>query len=317
MGRHAAKHAAGRPGARCREIHPSGESTLVAILILIIGLGALLYPTVSNWLSDQHHATVISKYDASAVRKSRQEKEDMLSAARRYNESLVGDPVHDPFVPGSGYAIPVDYESVLNPDGDGVMGTIEIPKINVDLPIYHDTGVSSLERGVGHIPNTPLPIGGKGWHSVFTGHRGLPSAELFTRLDELGPGDVVLIKIFGTTHAYKVYGTEVVLPDQLGSLASIKGRDLLTLVTCTPYGVNTHRLLVHCERTAYNPKEASAQKGAWRLDGYEVARLAGIALGALIVVLLAISRFRRRREAAGKRSPARSRHFRNSDRFSR
>lgn len=286
------------PEPRRREGRGGGFlATLVPALLVLAGLCALFYPTAANWLADMHHAEAVADYDETTAAMDEQQRAAMLEAAEQYNESLAGDPVRDPFMPGSGYAIPGNYNDVLNPNGDGVMGSIQIPKIGVNLPIYHGTGEKELSKGVGHIPSTPLPIGGTNRHSVLTGHRGLPSAELFTRLDELGAGDIVLVDIAGETHAYKVYATEVVLPDDLSSLAAEKDRDLLTLVTCTPYGVNTHRLLVHCERTDYVPAEADAQKGTGKIGIDTIARAGGAALGLLLLLGIGIGRIRRARKA--------------------
>ena len=289
-------------GGRSRGRRGAGGvlSALLPALVVLAGLVVLLYPTASNWLAERNHVEAIERYDAAAAEVSAERRQAMLDAAQAYNQSLAGDPVRDPFVPGSGYAVPTNYDEVLNPDGDGVMGSVEIPKIGVRLPIFHGTGDDALSKGVGHISNTPLPIGGEGRHSVLTGHRGLPSAELFTRLDELAPGDLVLVTILGEVHAYRVYATDVVLPDQLDTLSAVPGRDLLTLVTCTPYGVNTHRLLVHCERTEYSPEEASAQGGvgSW-LTTEMLARIAGAAGGVVVLALLLLAARRRGRKRRG------------------
>ena len=301
---------AGRAAARgngraARHVRPRRRggplATLLPLAIVLAGIAVLLYPTVSNWLAERDHLEAIAQYDEAASASSAAERAGLIEAARRYNESLAGDPVRDPFVPGSGYAIPTNYDDVLNVDGSGVMGTVKIPKIGVDLPIYHGTDDEALAKGVGHISNTPLPIGGEGRHSVLTGHRGLPSAELFTRLDELGPGDLVLVTILGEVEAYRVYGTEVVLPTELDSLAAQPGRDLLTLVTCTPYGVNTHRLLVHCERTKYVPEEAASQEGTAGLGVEALARVVGGVGGVVVLVLIALVVRRRRRAGRGGR----------------
>ena len=285
-----------RPGKPRRKGAGGVLGVVFPVLLVLVGVAALMYPTVANWMSDQHHAEAIRTYDEAAMATSEADRAAMIQAAEAYNQSLAGDPVRDPFVPGSGYAIPSNYNDVLNPDGDGVMGKVEIPKIGVSLPIYHGTSEDALAKGVGHISNTPLPIGGEGRHSVLTGHRGLPSAELFTRLDELESGDLVLVTILGEVHAYRVYGTDVVLPDQLDSLAAVPGRDLLTLVTCTPYGVNTHRLLVHCERTDYVPEEAAEQsKGTGRLATEDIARIGGAVAGLVVLGVLGLVGWRRRR----------------------
>lgn len=269
--------------------HPlrSRMLTALSVVLCLAGAVALLYPAAANWLASRNHAEVIQSYDDAADRMTQEQIDAEWQRAVEYNESLIGQPVHDPFVPGSGYAIPDDYDDVLNIDGDGVIGSLTIPKIGLDLPIYHGVSDESLTRGVGHIPSTTLPIGGPSTHSVLTGHRGLPSAELFTRLDELHPGDVFVIDVLGRKLAYRVYGIDTVLPNELDSLAVQQGRDLVTLVTCTPYGVNTHRLLVHAERTDYDPSMNNSVEQGFRPSTDMMMRLAGAALGlALLAVAL-------------------------------
>lgn len=158
--------------------------------------------------------------------------------------------MHDPFVSDSGYVLPTNYTSVLNVNHDGVMGYLSINRISLRLPIYHGTSEDVLAKGVGHMSQTSLPIGGKGTHAVLTGHRGLPSAELFTRLGEMRKGDLFWIEVLGRKTTYKVTDISVVKPNEVDKLRIEPGRDLVTLLTCTPYGVNTHRLLVTGERTA-------------------------------------------------------------------
>ena len=211
--------------------------------------------------------------------------------AEEYNENLAGDPVHDPFVPGSGYALPDNYLDVLNIDG--VMGRITIPKIGVDLPIYHGTDAETLEKGVGHIESTSLPIGGEYRHAVLTGHRGLPSAELFTRLDELEPGDQFYLHVLDATLAYQVDQILTVEPQELETLVAEPGQDYVTLVTCTPYGINTHRMLVRGARIPYVPEaEQSTQATAAHLLGGETTTryfLIGILFGiGLLYLFIAV-----------------------------
>ena len=211
--------------------------------------------------------------------------------AEEYNENLAGDPVHDPFVPGSGYALPDNYLDVLNIDG--VMGRITIPKIGVDLPIYHGTDAETLEKGVGHIESTSLPIGGEYRHAVLTGHRGLPSSELFTRLDELEPGDQFYLHVLDATLAYQVDQILTVEPQELETLVAEPGQDYVTLVTCTPYGINTHRMLVRGTRVPYVPEaEQSTQAAAAHLLGGETTTryfLIGILFGiGLLYLFIAV-----------------------------
>ena len=161
---------------------------LVSLLIFAAGAGIFLYPAVSNLLAERQQKNVITTYEAGISSEDQAALDRAWEEARIYNENLAGDPVHDPFVAGSGYVIPDNYMEILNLEGDGVMGHIEIPKIRVDLPIYHGSSEKVLEKGVGHLDMTSLPIGGNGTHAVLSAHRGLPSAELFTRLDEMELG---------------------------------------------------------------------------------------------------------------------------------
>lgn len=224
---------------------------IIAVIFIIVGTGIFLYPSISNYFAEKNHVEAIRNYDKMVVNIGEDSIKKEREKAQIYNENLSGDPVHDPFVLGSGYALPENYKEVLNFSGDGVMGYIQIPKISVDLPIYHGTSEEVLEKGVGHIQNTSVPIGGNSTHSVLTGHTGLPNAELFTRLDELVVGDVFYIHVLNDVLAYKVYEIKVVLPDNIDELRITSGEDLVTLVTCTPYGVNSHRLLVKAERVEY------------------------------------------------------------------
>lgn len=261
----------------------------IAVIMLIAGLCVFLYPAVSNYFAEKNHTEAINSYDASVDKQNKSKLAAEWKKAKIYNENLAGDPVHDPFVPGSGYAQPKNYSSVLNINGDSMMGYIEIPKISLKLPIYHGTDEATLQKGVGHMESTAVPIGGKGTHSVLTGHRGLPSAELFTRLDELQIGDEFYIHVLDKVLAYKVTEINTVVPNDLEKLVAYKDKDLITLVTCTPYGVNTHRLLVTAERTKYVPskKENTKSKGSSLFGGKYHYYIIGIGI-ALILLLIAL-----------------------------
>ena len=228
---------------------------IIALILILGGIIVFMYPTISNYLAEKNQAEVIYEYNDAVAELDEETIEEELEKAQTYNENLSGDPVHDPFVEGSGYALPDDYTEVLNISGNGVMAYIEIPKISVYLPIYHGTEEDVLAKGVGHIQQTSLPIGGSSTHAVLTGHTGLPNAELFTRIDELEIGDTFYIYVLNQTLKYEIYETEVIEPEDISELTIEDGRDLVTLVTCTPYGVNTHRLLVKAERTEYNEEE--------------------------------------------------------------
>lgn len=261
---------------------------LLAVLLFVIGAGIFLYPTISNYLAENEQIAVIQDYQEQVENGSTVDLEAEWKKAEIYNENLAGDPVRDPFVPGSGYALPDNYEEVLNVGG--VMGYVEIPKIDVMLPIYHGSSEEVLEKGVGHIESTALPIGGTFRHSVLTGHRGLPSAELFTRLDELAVGDLFFIHVLDKTLAYEVDQIKTVLPTELEDIQAIPDRDLVTLLTCTPYGVNTHRLLVRGTRTEYVPQEEEAAGAIEKQKTGLVLKLSGIGiiLGLCLLVFLII-----------------------------
>lgn len=277
-----------------------------AVVLFLAGAAVFAYPLISSWLAQKNQARVVQTYQAAIEAEDEAALAEQWALAEEYNENLAGDPVHDPFVPGSGYALPENYEQVLNVDG--VMGRITIPKIGVDLPIYHGTGEEVLQKGVGHIESTSLPIGGEYRHAVLTGHRGLPSAELFTRLDELAVGDEFYIHVLDKTLAYQVDQIATVEPDELEQLVAAPGEDYVTLVTCTPYGINTHRLLVRGVRVPYTPgqAQAAAPAAAHLLGGETTTRyfFLGILAGLLVLlaVLLALLLWAvlHRRRAAGK-----------------
>lgn len=276
---------------------------IIAIIFIIVGTGIFLYPSISNYFAEKNHVEAIRNYDKIVVGIGEDSLKEEKEKAQTYNENLSGDPVHDPFVFGSGYALPENYKEVLNISGDGIMGYIQIPKISVDLPIYHGTSEEVLEKGVGHIQNTSVPIGGNSTHSVLTGHTGLPNAELFTRLDELVVGDIFYIHVLNDILTYKVYEIKVVLPDNIDELRITSGEDLVTLVTCTPYGVNSHRLLVKAKRVEYedytennnsgNTTETSNNSNT--INNVETKKtnkqyyLTGIQIGTVILIIVLIT----------------------------
>lgn len=224
---------------------PSGRiRTIFMMLCLLAGLACILYPAIASYVNERQFDNVITQYDYDSSHIDEATKQSMLATAKRYNESLAGDPVHDPFVIGSGFAVPSDYNEVLNVDGNGLIGYIKIPSIDVNLPINHNTRGEVLEKGAGHVPQTSFPIGGESTHAVITGHTGLPTARLFTDLIRLKEGDIFIIDVLGDKHAYKVDNIQVVRPDQVESVHIETGREYVTLLTCTPYGINSERLLV-------------------------------------------------------------------------
>lgn len=225
---------------------------------MTIGLGLLAYPFVSNALAQHAQNAAIESSNQAVAALTDKETESLWRDALRYNQELAGDPVHDPFIPGSGYALPDGYEDTLDASGSGIMATLSIPKIGLRMPVYHGTSEAVLRKGAGHLEQTALPIGGVGCRPIITGHRGLPEAELFTRLDELNEGDTFTLYVLDKALAYRVVDIEVIEPNDMQRIAAVPGRDLVTLVTCTPYGVNTHRLLVTGERCPIESAETHA-----------------------------------------------------------
>jgi len=220
--------------------------TLLIILLFVAGIGFVIYPDVANYFSSLSHAGILEQYefDVSVMLDDEVDRHFML--AQEYNNSLVAGVITDPFIPGSGIVVPSNYEEILNINQ--VMARIEIPVIDVSLPIFHTTTDEVLHRGIGHIPLTPFPVGQMGKHAVLTGHTGTPSSRLFTDLELLKLGDVFIVTVLGNKLMYEVDDISVVLPHEIGNLRNVAHKDLVTLVTCTPYAINSHRLLIRGQR---------------------------------------------------------------------
>lgn len=267
-------------------------STIIITLIFLAGLGFLLYPTVSNLWNRAHQSRAIATYTKQVEKLDDSQNKEMLKAARKYNKSLWKKSDHWKLSKKD----KKKYESLLDVSGTGIMGYIEIPKIDCSLPIYHGTDEGALQIAIGHLEGSSLPVGGKSTHCVLSGHRGLPSARLFTDLDQMEEGDVFVLNVLGRKLAYEVDQIKVVLPDEMSDLEIVQGKDLCTLVTCTPYGINTHRLLVRGHRTKYIEetvvrvqKEAEKKEtGIWLLAG-------GGAVFLIIIIIVVVKRRRKRR----------------------
>lgn len=220
-------------------------SNIILILMFVIGLSLLLYPTLSDYWNSIHQSQAIQSYVNNVAEIDDNTYEQMIENAKRYNARLA-DSEQSMVLSEEEVA---DYNSQLDVSGDGLMSYIEIPSLDCMLPIYHGTGEAVLQIAIGHIEGTSLPVGGEDTHCVLSGHRGLPSAKLFSNLDQLAEGDYFMIRTLDETLTYEVDQIRIVLPDELEDLKVIKGEDLCTLVTCTPYGINSHRLLVRGHRT--------------------------------------------------------------------
>ena len=230
-------------------------TTIIILLFFLVGLSLLLYPFVANQWNNYRQSRLISSYD-SAV--SQMESEGSIdyeaewARANAYNEALLPSILPDSFAVAEASDEPdEEYMACLNIAGDEMMGTVEIPKIDIELPIYHTTDEEVLEKAAGHLEGSSLPVGGESTHAVISAHRGLPSASLFTDLDQLEEGDHFLLHILDENLAYEVDKISVVEPEETQDLAVEEGEDLVTLLTCTPYGVNSHRLLVRGQRVPY------------------------------------------------------------------
>ena len=219
-------------------------STIILVLIFFVGLSLLLYPTISDYWNSFHQSRAIATYAEAVAELDDEDYEKMWQEAEAYNQKLSNQPNRWNLTEEE----EEEYNRILDIGGTGIMGYIEIPEIKVSLPIYHGTDEGVLQIAVGHIPGSSLPVGGIGTHSVVSGHRGLPSAKLFTNLDELDEGDVFMIRVLDETLTYEVDKISIVEPDDLTGLEIDPELDLCTLVTCTPYGVNSHRLLVRGHR---------------------------------------------------------------------
>lgn len=264
-------------------------STIIAILVFITGLSLLLYPTVSNYWKSKHQSRVVANYSDTLAKMDKKEKQAAIDQAVQYNESLV--------LNGNRFS-PSDselslYKSLLNADGTGMMGYITIPEIRCKLAIYHSVDDSVLQVGVGHLEGSSLPVGGSSTHCVISGHRGLPSARLFTDIDRLEKGDLFYLHVYGKVLAYEVDKISVVEPEDYGPLEIEEGKDLCTLLTCTPYGINTQRLMVRGHRVVDSLyDESNITSDAARVDTLVVASCVGVVFLLVGIIVSKIWRLR-------------------------
>lgn len=269
-------------------------STIFLMIILFIGLSLLLYPTVSDYWNSLHQSRAITNYASVVADMDDEAYDEIWEAAFSYNASLLARK--------NSYLINEEqktaYGELLNIDGNGVMGYIEIPSIDVALPIYHGTDNRILQYAVGHLDWTSLPVGGESSHCVVSGHRGLPSARLFTDLDRLEIGDVFLLRILDEILTYEVDQILIVEPDETDALMIEEGKDLCTLVTCTPYGVNTHRLLVRGHRVETQEEVRAVRVTADAIQ-IEPVMIAPLLAAPLLLILLTALLIPKRKKPGG------------------
>lgn len=266
-------------------------STVLLVVIMLAGVGVLAYPSVSDWWNSMHATQAIAGYVEAVESLSKEEKEAIFAKAREYNESLPNGVNFN--ISEEQYA---EYASILDITGTGIMGYIQIQSIGVNLPVYHGVDEGILQIAVGHIPGSSFPIGGERTHAVMSGHRGLPSAKLFSDLDKLGEGDVFTVTVLDETFTYMVDQIRIVLPEETDELGIVEGKEYATLVTCTPYGINSHRILMRGHRIANIDGKATPAE-AVRIPTYIVIPAVGIPL---LFIALAIMLIYYRRKGPGK-----------------
>lgn len=264
---------------------------ILPVFIIITGLLIAAYPWISDYIYKDRTSEIITEYDETVKNTSKDEIDTIRKEAEKYNQNLQKEiaVLHDPFTGDVLDKMSKKYSLQLSIKGTDLLGYIEIPTINVKLPIYHGTSASVLNAGIGHLEGTSLPVGGKSTHTVLTGHSGLSSKKLFTDLEYLDKEELFFIHVLGDTLCYTVTSISVVVPEDITKLIIQKNKDLCTLVTCTPYGVNSHRLLVTGKRIKYTKdmaKEQQADKyiSKWKQE-YFVCIIIGLLLGILIIII--------------------------------
>ena len=271
---------------------------LMVTVVFLLGLLVLLYPTLSDIYNKLRNQSLIVNYENVVSSIPENDYSDMMRQAREYNDQHTVNVFTDAF-DGEEYILSHPYDTLLNPGGNNIMGHIEIPKINVRLAIGHGTGSDILEKGVGHIEGTSLPIGGESTHSVLSAHRGLPSAKLFTDLDEIVEKDKFFLYILNEKLAYEVDKITVIEPTEVEELAIVEGEDLVTLLTCTPYGVNSHRLLVRGHRIPYVEADIAEEASHFTIadrDKPIIILVIGVVVLFIIVLIMGIIKRRKEKE---------------------
>ncbi len=266
-------------------------SNILLILAFLVGLSLLLYPSVSDYWNYLHQTRAVNDYTEQVANIDNEVYNKMLEEAREYNKTLLEK--DNPYVMTDENM--EEYESLLNPTGNGVMGYIDIPVMDLSMPLYHSVEESVLAVAIGHIEWTSLPVGGESTHSVVSGHRGLPSAKLFTELDKLVVGDLFMLHILDETFTYEVDQILIVEPEEVKALNIEEGKDYCTLVTCTPYGINSHRMLVRGHRVE-NLKEAlniRVTADAVQLEPILVAPIVAAPMLLILLIVLLVTTRRR------------------------
>lgn len=270
---------------RMKKWFKDNKITIILVIIMALGIGLLSYPAVSDWWNSFHQSRAVASYASSVAQMDTSEYEKLIAEAEAYNAELAES--------GARWIMTEEeearYESVLDITGSGIMGYIDIPKIKVTLPIYHGTEESVLQVAIGHLAGTSFPVGGESAHCSVSGHRGLPSARLFTDIDKLVVGDTWTMTVLNRTTSYEVDQIRIVEPSDLADLQIVDGKDYCTLITCTPYGINTHRLLVRGHRIANADGEAYVTADAFQVNPNYVALVIACLLLVILLVWLLFS----------------------------
>ena len=275
--------------------------TLILMAIGLVGMGLIVYPTFADWWNNMHQSRAVASYVDAVANLDQSQYDEIIKAAEEYNARLAQSGVKWTMTEDE----IAEYESLLDITDTGIMGYIEIPLINVTLPIYHGTDESVLQVAIGHLAGTSLPVGGASSHCAVSGHRGLPSAKLFTDIDKLMVGDTWTISVLGRVYTYEVDQIRVVEPTDLSNLQITDGKDYCTLVTCTPYGINTHRLLVRGHRIENAQGEMSVIADGVQIEPVYVAPFLAIPMLILLFIVLMIMTSRTMREYRAKKEALR------------
>ena len=284
----------------------------IIIIIIVLGAGVFLtiYPYLYNAYTEKHHSEVMDNYTKAVENISQEDIDSIKKSVGEYNKSLLNESVvlTDPFDPNAFKNHDSDtYANMLNIDGDGIIAIIDVPKINIRLPVYHGTTDEILSESLGHLEGTSLPIGGLGTHCVITGHTGLPNVKLFTDLTELKRGDVFYINVLNETLAYEIDNIAIVEPENTELLAISRERDYVTLLTCYPYGINSHRLLVRGTRIPYEKAveqeknmESTGGSSQWNREYIKTVAICGAGYGSVFIIFFIVKRRKKSKENVNK-----------------
>ncbi len=285
-------HSRAKKNRNRRKRFISGLINVILVLIFLTGVGLLVYPSFSDWWNSFHQTRAVASYMEAVADMSSEENEKMWDAAMAYNDKLAET--------GVKYNLSKEelkeYNSLLDITGTGIMGYIDIPKIKIKLPIYHGVDDSVLQVAIGHLAGMSLPVGGKTAHCAVSGHRGLPSARLFTDIDRLVEKDTFTITVLDKTLTYEVDRIRIVLPHELQDLQMEQGKDYVTLVTCTPYGINTHRLLVRAHRIANLADDVRISADALKVDPLIVAPIIATSILAILLLWLILNNLSKKKK---------------------